>query len=61
MFGEKGENGVSMPHVLGMRPYAQIPTKYARKGHLMKSYNFSQCFKQTKQINTLCTSSYLNP
>ena len=48
MFGEKGENGVSMPHVLGMRPYAQIPTKYARKGHLMKSCYLSQSFKHTK-------------
>ena len=36
MFGKKGENGVSMPLVLSMRPYAHIISKHAKKGHLVK-------------------------
>ena len=62
MLWKKGENGVSTPHVLSMRPYVQVPTKYAKKAHLMKSCYLSQSFEHNKKINyTICTSSYLNP
>ena len=59
MYGEKGENGVCTSHVLTVRPYTQIPTKYAKKGHLMKSCYLRQSVEHTKQINySICMSSY---
>ena len=36
VFVKKGENGVSMPHVLSMRPYAHITIKHDKKGYLVK-------------------------
>ena len=41
MFGKKQQNGVSTPHVLSMRPYAQIRAKHAKKGHLVKICPFT--------------------
>ena len=32
IFGKKGENGVSTPHVLSMRSYAHTQAKHAKEG-----------------------------
>ena len=31
IFGKREENGVSTPHVLSMRPYAHIMSKYTKR------------------------------
>ena len=36
MFGKGEENGVSTPHVLCMRPYAHIISKYAKRDFYSK-------------------------
>ena len=52
VFGTKGENEVSMPDELSMKQYAHITTKYAKKGHLVKSCHF-YLFKDWCTINKL--------
>ena len=47
---EKGINGVSIPLILSMRPYAHILWNHAKKkGHFMK---FAICFKNTYGYST---------
>ena len=41
IFGTKGKNGITMPHVVSMRPYTLITTKHAKSGHLVKSCHFT--------------------
>ena len=39
--GKREENGVSTPHVLGMRPYAHTQAKHAKRDFLVKTYHFN--------------------
>ena len=40
IFGKSEENGVSLLHVLCMRPYEHIKAKHAKKGVLVKTCHF---------------------